>query len=266
MSRVPSRCATSIGRGSALLGVHAADEEEVVVLLGRERLVLDVDRVRDGADEAQVGEALALVLGDGDEGEVVAQAAQHALSRLVRGAVQGGDDRRAGEPMDEGAHHPAVDTVVVVDDVELARPRVGLEALRDLEMHPVLDLLEGGALEERREARLGLGVAAGEQRHLVAALDEALGEQRDDELDAAVAARRQREPWRCDHPDPHGDDSTSGAASGAQRLRSPSGRPRPRRPRPRVYSRDSRDTCCVGDRHVTRDRGVTIAATRRRGQ
>ena len=95
----------------------------------------------------------------------------------VRGAVQRGDDRRADEPVDEGAHDPAVDAVVVVDDVELTRHRVGLEALRDLEVHAVLDLLEGGALEERRKARLGLGVAAGEQRHLVAALDEALREQ-----------------------------------------------------------------------------------------
>jgi len=165
------------GRRRTLLGVHAADEEEVVVLLGAERLVLDVDGVRDGPDEPQVGEAQPLVLGDGDEGEVVAQAAQHVLRRPVRRTVQRRDDRSAGEPVDEGAHHPAVDAVVVVDDVELASQRVGLEALRHLEVHPVLDQLEGGALEEGGESRPGRRVAAREQCHLVTAFDEAFGEQ-----------------------------------------------------------------------------------------
>ena len=64
------------GRVRALVGGHAADEQQVVVLLGAERHVLHVDGVGDRADELQVGEPLALVLADGDEPEVGAQRAR----------------------------------------------------------------------------------------------------------------------------------------------------------------------------------------------
>jgi len=176
--------------------------------------VLDVDRVRDGGDEAQIGKTLALVLRDGDEDEVVTQAAEHLLRRRVGGTVQRGHDRRPDQTMDEGAHDAAVDAVVVVDDVELPGHRVGLEAVRHLQVHTVLDLLEGGAGEDCRKPRPRLGIAAREQGDLMAALDQTLREQGHDELDAAVATWRQREPWRRDHPDLHGGPSPVAASPG----------------------------------------------------
>ena len=201
-----------------LVGRHAADEEEVVVFLCGEGLMLDVDGVRDGAHEVQLREAAALVVGDGDEGEVVAQTAEEALHLLVRRAVERGHHGRAGEAVDEGAHHPAREAVVVVDDVELVHPRVRLERVGDLEMAAVLDLLERGALEDRGEARLGPGVATGEQRDVVTALHQAFGEQRDHELDAAVLPGRQREPRRRDHPDPHPATPSDGGGRHAAAL------------------------------------------------
>ena len=128
---------------------------------------------------------------------------EHLLRDGVGRAVQRGHHRRAGELVDERAHGAAGEAVVVVDDVELARPLVGLEAVHDLEVAALLDLLEGGAGEDVAQPRLRLRVAAGEQRDVVAARHEALGEEADDELDAAVALRRQREPGRRDHPDAH---------------------------------------------------------------
>ncbi len=83
------------GRVGALVGDHAADEQEVILLVGAERQVLHVDGVGDGRDEAQVGEAAALVVRDGDERQVVAQGGQQALRGGVGGAVQGGHHGRA---------------------------------------------------------------------------------------------------------------------------------------------------------------------------
>ncbi len=191
------------GGVGALVGDHAADEQEVVVLLRAERHVLHVDGVGDGAHEAQVRESLALVLGDGDEGEVVTQRAQDLLRHGVGGAVKRGHDRSADEAVDEGAHGAAGEAVVVVDHVELPRLHVGLEAVHHLEVPSLLDLLERGAGEDVAQARLRGGVAAGEQRDVVTATHEALGEQADDELDAAVALGGQGEPGRGDHGDAH---------------------------------------------------------------
>ena len=63
----------------------------------------------------------------------------------------------------------------------------------------------GRAAPRIGETSVGLGArpAAREQRDVVAGVDETVGEQRHDELDPAVAGRRDREPHRGDDCDPH---------------------------------------------------------------
>ena len=152
----------------------------------------------------QVGVGVTLVVAEGDEAQVVAERAQYLQRDGVGRAVQSGHHRRAHQAVHQGAHGARGDAVVVVDHVELARQAVRLETVHDLQVAAALDLLERRPGEDEREARLCLRVAAGEQGHVVAAAHEALGEQAHDELDAAVATRRQRKPGRCDHADAHG--------------------------------------------------------------
>ena len=97
-------------------------------------MLLHVDGVGDGADEAQLGKPAALVLGDGDEAQVVAQAGEALLGGRVGRAVQRGHHGRAEEAVHERAHGARGEAVVVVDEVELARPPVGLHAVHDLEV------------------------------------------------------------------------------------------------------------------------------------
>ena len=60
-------------------------------------------------------------------------------------AVQRGDHGRAEQAGDERAHGAPGKAVVVVDDVELARPRVGRQAVHDLDGVVHADALERGA-------------------------------------------------------------------------------------------------------------------------
>ncbi len=93
---------------------------------------------------------------------------------------------------------------MVVDEVELGRPPVGGHAVHDLQVTHA-HAQAGRLVEDVAQVRPGMRVAAGEQRDLVTAGHQPLGQLRDDELDAAVAARRQGEPRRGDHADLHGE-------------------------------------------------------------
>lgn len=117
--------------------------------------------------------------------------------------MERGDDRGAEEPVHDGPHRTAPHAVVIVDHVELASTGVRLEAMCDLQMRTVFDAVEGSALVNVAEVRLGKRVAAGEQRDLMATTHETLGEEADDELDTAVAARGKGEPGWGDHSDTH---------------------------------------------------------------
>ena len=66
----------------------------------------------------------------------------------------------------------------------------------------------GGSGIGETSLRLRARAARREQRDVVAGVDEAVGEQRHDELDAAVAGRRHGEPHRCDDGDAHRGQGT----------------------------------------------------------
>ena len=89
---------------------------------------------------------------------------------------------------------------MVVDHVELVRARVGGQAVLELGKR-LADPRARRGREHRRQRRLRVRVARGEERHLVPGVDEPVGEQPDDPLDPAVAGRRHREPDRADHGD-----------------------------------------------------------------
>ena len=84
---------------------------------------------------------------------------------------------------------------VVADHVELARALEARERVAHLHLRAA-DLGARRDLVDPRELRLRARVAGREQRHVVAGVDEPVGEQRHDPLDAAVAGRRHREPHR----------------------------------------------------------------------
>src|SRR5262249_59901781 len=89
-----------------------------------------------------------------------------------------------------------------VDDVELV---AALEAMKDVAELPerAADPLARRHGMHRRKLRFGVRVAGCEQRYVVPAVDEAVREQGDDPLDAAVTRRRDGEPARCKNGDPH---------------------------------------------------------------
>src|SRR5581483_8601201 len=65
------------------------------------------------------------------------------------------------------------------------------------------DLVARRLLEDVVERRLGPRLARGEERDLVTRVDEAVGQQPDDPLDAPVAGGRHGEPGRREDGDPH---------------------------------------------------------------
>ena len=193
-----------MARVCALVGGHAADEEEVVVLVARSNGMCSTSMALGIVPtKRRSGKPLRWYSEMAMKARSLRSEREHLLRGGVGGAVQRGDHGRAEQAVHEGAHGPAGEAVVVVDDVELARLLVGGQAVHHLEVAAVLDLLEGGAREDVAEVRPRARVAAGEQRHVVPVPHQALGEQAHDELDAAVPLWRQREPGRGDHADAH---------------------------------------------------------------
>ena len=109
-------------------------------------------------------------------------------------------DRVYDRCLDEPAEHRAERSRVVVDHVELVGPLVAREHVAQLRQRAA-DLIARRVLEDRLELRLRTRVARREQRHLVAVVREAVGEQPDDPLDPAVAGGRHREPGRSQDSD-----------------------------------------------------------------
>ena len=111
--------------------------------------------------------------------------------RLVRveRPVHGVQDWSLDQAAERGCRNPGV----VVDHVELVRPRVAGEGVAHLRQRAP-DQLARRLLEDVREVRLRQRVAGREERHVVARVGEPVREQRDDELDAPVAGRRHGEP------------------------------------------------------------------------
>ena len=89
---------------------------------------------------------------------------------------------------------------MVVDDVELVGDEDTREGMERLVVGRAVD--EGGRLRQRRD-EIGhvSDPAAGEQRDVVTAFDQPVGEEGDHPLGAAVADRRNGEPRRSDQGD-----------------------------------------------------------------
>ena len=126
--------------------------------------------------------------------DLLVELARRAGQRPVHGV----DERRLQLRAEREAHQAGV----VVHDVELA---VALEAAERVLKLPegLADPLARRAPEGVRELRARLRVAGREERDLVARVGEAVREQGDDPLDAAVAGRRHREPDGTEDRDLH---------------------------------------------------------------
>ena len=116
----------------------------------------------------------------------------------VERPVHGVTERRVDEPAEREPEHPRV----VVDDVEL----VGLEERVHGVLHlpvRVPDPLARRGVEDGLEPRARLRVARGEERDLVARVDEPVGQERDHAFGSAVRLRRHRKPNGADKADSH---------------------------------------------------------------
>ena len=107
-------------------------------------------------------------------------------------------ERRVDEPAEREPQHPRV----VVKDVEL----VGLEERVDGVLHlpvRVPDPLARGGVEDGLEPSAGLRVARGEERDVVARVDEPVGQKRHHPLGPTVRLRGHREPHGTNEAYPH---------------------------------------------------------------
>ena len=180
----------------------AAEGQQVVVLLGRVRPLLDGDGVVGETCPAHVGRRHgALVLADADVADLLGELLVEAVGDGVEGAVDGVDHGRREVAAEGDAQEPRV----VVHEVEPARLDVG-EGERDLagvvgrHADPVGHLLG----EQRAELGRRVRVAGGVEAHVVAVGDEPVAELLDDPLRAAVARGRDGDPRRCELGDAHG--------------------------------------------------------------
>ena len=89
---------------------------------------------------------------------------------------------------------------MVVDDLELlCTLEAGEGVVQLMQRRP--DEFGWSLLEDGDEIRFRRRVAGGEKRYFVASLDETVGEERDDPLDAPVARGRDGEPDRAENRD-----------------------------------------------------------------
>ena len=100
------------------------------------------------------------------------------------------------------AEREAEEARVVVQDVELVGLAEGVRRVLQLPVR-VPDPLARRRVEDGLEPRPRLRVARGEERDVVAVVDEPVREKRDDALGSSVRLRRNREPRRAHDADPH---------------------------------------------------------------
>jgi hypothetical protein len=187
------------GAVRALVGAHAAEEEEVVARVRLAGVDGEVERVRAIREPRQVGMRPPLVQRERDQMEVrheLREPLVHPPRVSVHRAVDGMDGRRVDQPRqcDPGR------AGVVVDDVELVHAGVAGERVIELpERAP--DPLARRLLVDVRELRLRARVAGREERYVVAGVDEPVRQEGDDQLDPAVARGGHREPDRAEDRD-----------------------------------------------------------------
>ena len=175
----------------ALAFGETAKKEQVVVGLFLEHEVVGVDAVQHGLDHVQSGEQARLLVRDGDEGGLRVARPQRHLRRARR-VMQRLHDGGRRQPR-EGERHGVVRRFVM-NDVEVARPLDRgrkIQHLVELPRPHVL-VMPVAVREDRVEPGLGGRVFVGEERDVVAALDEPLGQERRHDLDRAGFSRRDR--------------------------------------------------------------------------
>ena len=171
--------------GRALVRMDAPEEQEVVPRGSHERERVHPDAV---VDRGLVAEPrMTIGVADRDVVAAVAVSLEDRDDLLRREPVDRGDDGRV--------HQPAVgerqEVEVVVDQVEL---RGVLEHGGDVQALPYLGVqlrvlrVTGGDRADQGRGRERVG--GGEQRHVHPALDQPLGQERDELLPRAVVARR----------------------------------------------------------------------------
>jgi hypothetical protein len=134
-------------------------------------------------------------------------------------SVQRVDQRR---PQAVGHRHRG-EAAVVVDEIEAIFTVGGLDPLEgpgDMVglIEGALDLVGMRDGEQLDDPGARFGARCAEERHLVPASDEGLGERADDRLDAAVARGRDWDPRRRQHCDPQWSVRMRTGVGGSRRL------------------------------------------------
>ncbi len=182
-----------------LVGAGAPEEEQEVLLPFAEGIPVLVDPVVDDAAVAKLGHAGSLGLADGHEPHALGHPRVELLHLRDEGAVERVND---GHVVHQSGHQ-ARPGQVLVEDVEAGEVPVDVELMHGLVPDVVDERRPRGGLEHELQPGLGLGIAGGEQGHLVAAFREAVGQERHHPLDPAVELGWDRDPGGRDLGDPH---------------------------------------------------------------
>jgi hypothetical protein len=182
-----------------LLRRSPAQEEQVIVLVGAERVVGQIDAVVDHTRVGQVGHVRTLRVADGHEPHPASdervQRLRVVVERTVNRMNHGQPQRRRGDQRRGGR--------VDVEDIEPVGITEGERGVHHVVPHGVDEVGPGGLREERLHTGPAGGVAGGEQRDVVAQVDQTVRHERHHPLDAAVALWRDGQPRRRDLGDLH---------------------------------------------------------------
>ena len=192
------------GRVRALLRRDAPEEEEEPTGSGVEPEQIAGQAMMDGRRPRHAGERRALRIAHRHQSHLGKGAIDRRELRQVEPAVER-HDRRRGVP---GQRQPEV-VGVTVDDVEVAGALVDAEEHGEVERHGVdRPAAEAQTLRAAgNQARAGDRVPAGEERDVVSAGDQLLGQEGDHPFGPAVAARRDALVERGDLRDSHDAES-----------------------------------------------------------
>jgi hypothetical protein len=144
-----------------------------------------------------------LTLGDGHEPVPAGDAPIQHRGLVGERPVQGVHAGAVGHGPDADPDRPAV----VVQDVELVATLIGRHGMGGLEPGVTDSVGRRLLVQGRDQPGPGVGPRGGEQGDRMAAVNEAVGEQRDHPLDPTVAAGRDGIPGRSDESDAHGTSS-----------------------------------------------------------
>jgi hypothetical protein len=196
--RQPGRPRRVDGQMRSLVGVHAAEEQDVVLLVRPERERARPDRVVHRGGPGQRGSVRALRFRDRDHPDGLAQRAVVRALLAVHRAVHGDDRGHPSAAPEQRAGQRVIVNHVDVEIVEHLGDQRGVHHLRERVPEP-----QARRLGPQGDELVGPGevLARPDQSDLVASGREIVDEIRDDGLHAAVGGRGHLEPGRCNHRD-----------------------------------------------------------------